>query len=369
MDAARPIATAARVGAKRIATARPYTPIYRCLHTSDPKPANALPVTATGPPPGPPRAAAGTAEERVARKKKQIEMIERGKELRANPAKPASALKKRFWGEVSVKESPDGLQVHLDTRPVRTAAKNILTLPPNKFQLASAIALEWDMLTSAQQALKQHYIPMTSLTSRAIDIQAADAKGDTSIRENIINMMMRYLTTDTLLCWAPERSAHEATGLERRDNNGETLRELQARVAQPIISFLTTKLWPGVEIVPVLESDSILPAQQPQMTKDVVKGWISGLPAFELAGLERGVLASKSLLIAARLLVEWSQEFGHVRSDQADGKKFGIEEAAEACSLEVRWQTGMWGEVEDSHDVEREDMRRQLGSVVILVHG
>lgn len=140
------------------------------------------------------------------------------------------------------------------------------------------------------------------------------------------------------------------------------------RTAQPIIQFLTERVWPGVEIVPVLDADSIVPKSQPQMTKDVIQGWISGLPAFELAGLERGVLAGKGLLGAVRLLVEWSTELAHLRDDEAE-KKFGVEEAARAASLEVDWQIGMWGAVEDTHDVEREDIRRQLGSVVLLVSG
>jgi len=29
----------------------------------------------------------------------------------------------------------------------------------------------------------------------------------------------------------------------------------------------------------------------------------------------------------------------------------------------------MWGEVEDTHDVEKEDVKRQYGSVVLLVSG
>jgi chaperone required for assembly of F1-ATPase len=55
--------------------------------------------------------------------------------------------------------------------------------------------------------------------------------------------------------------------------------------------------------------------------------------------------------------------------DDTAGAKFGVEEAARAASLEVDWQTGMWGEVEDTHDVDKEDVRRQFGSVVLLVSG
>jgi ATP synthase F1 complex assembly factor 2 len=104
------------------------------------------------------------------------------------------------------------------------------------------------------------------------------------------------------------------------------------------------------------------------MTKEVIRGWVSGLPAYELAGLERAVLASKSVLVASRLIHEWAEGLAGARQPGAK-KTFGIEEAAEAASLEVRWQIKAWGEVEDTHDVEREDMKRQLGSVILLVGG
>jgi ATP synthase F1 complex assembly factor 2 len=198
-------------------------------------------------------------------------------------------------------------------------------------------------------------------------------------------MTMRYLDTDTLLCWAPAASSsHIGSHLrfvedDTASRSAESLRDVQVRTAKPIIEFLTTHIWPGAKLIPITDESSILPRSQPEMTREVIRRWISGLPAFELAALERGVLAGKSLLVAARLLVEWSTEFRHMRTQQrqrsTDSEKveppprFGIEEAAEAVDLEVRWQTGMWGEVEDTHDVNKEDLRRQLGSVVLLVSG
>lgn len=254
----------------------------------------------------------------------------------------------------------------LDSRPVRTSNKQILTLPHNKRALATAIALEWDLLVSAQQALKHHYIPLTSLTSRAVDIQAADSKGNIDIRESIMKMMMRYLGTDTLLCWAPEKNIHDA-GLDKLESRPRSLRETQVAVAEPIIAFLKTHIFPGVDFQPQ-DQDSIMPTPQPKMTQEVIKGWIMGLPAFELAALERGVLASKSLLVAIRLVVEWSKEFRDLQSNKSSGNRFGIAQAAEACSVEVTYQTNMWGEVEDTHDVNKEDLARQLGSVILLVN-
>jgi len=263
---------------------------------------------------------------------------------------------------VSIKDTDEGLQVYLDTRPVRTAARQVLTLPHGKRALAASIAIEWDQLVSAQQALKHHYIPMTSLTSRAIDLETADRNGDGSIRESIVTMLMRYLGTDTLLCWAPEKNMHEPDYEGRKP-----LRQKQSEIAEPIIAFLKTHIFPGVDIHPILGEESIVPTPQPEMTRQVIRGWVTGLPAYELAALERGVLATKSLLVGARLLVEWSQEFAHLRRDRPAQDRFGIDEATEAATLEVLHQIGQWGEVEDTHDVDREDMRRQLGSVILLV--
>lgn len=265
----------------------------------------------------------------------------------------------------------EGLQIMLDTRPVRTASKQILTLPPSKRALAAAIALEWDLLVSAQQALKHHYIPLTSLASRAFDIALEDSQGRTVIRDTLSTFLMRYLRTDTLLCWAPEVNIHD-TGLDRvgeGNSDAPSLRQRQKDVAEPIIAHLIAHIFPGCEIHPVLDENSIMPTAQPQMTQDVIRGWISSLPAFELAALERGVLATKSLLVAVRLLVEWSEEFRHLqKGETTERKRFGIAEAAEASSVEVTWQTNMWGEVEDTHDVEKEDLARQLGSVILLVN-
>jgi ATP synthase mitochondrial F1 complex assembly factor 2 len=222
--------------------------------------------------------------------------------------------------------------------------------------------------------LKQHLIPLTGIASRAHDISLQDRQElPGTARADIVKMLMRYLDTDTLLCWAPTRSAHDAVLAEEGEaRRGESLREKQIKAAQPIIAWLATHVWPGVEIRPVLEENSILPTSQSEETKAVIRGWLSGLGAWELAGLERAVLAGKSLCVGVRLVVEWAEGFRDV-GGRPDGrgveKRFGIEEAARACSMEVAWQTDMWGEVEDTHDVEKEDLRRQLGSVILLVSG
>lgn len=183
---------------------------------------------------------------------------------------------------------------------------------------------------------------------------------------------MRYLDTDSLLCWDPTASADPPGYEDHVSRRGKSLREIQYETAQPIIQFLIERVWPGINIVPALEEQSIIPRSQPHGTREVIQGWIMQLGAWELAGLERAVLAGKSLLAAVRLVVEWSRELKEYRQMHKleEGRNvFGIEEAARAARLEVEWQTGMWGEVEDTHDVDREDVRRQFGSVVLLVSG
>lgn len=271
---------------------------------------------------------------------------------------------------MTVKEVENGYQIMLDARPVRTPTKQILVIPKSKPHLAHAIAIEWDLLVSAHQALKTHNIPMTSIVSRAQDIAEAERQGETKMRQEILRTMMRYLETDTLLCWAPSpiEATLEMDRTRPSEGQGQSLRDIQKEIAEEIVAYLNTTVWPGVEIKPVLEENSIMPVKQSKVTESIIQGWIAGLPAFELAGLERAVLASKSLLVGTRLLVEWSEEFRHLQK-QGKEKRFGIEEAAHASTVEVRWQTAMWGEVEDTHDVDNEDIRRQLGSAVLVVSG
>lgn len=44
-----------------------------------------------------------------------------------------------------------------------------------------------------------------------------------------------------------------------------------------------------------------------------------------------------------------------------------VEEASLASHVEVDSQIDVWGEVEDTHDVDYQDVRRQLGSVRCLL--
>ncbi|POR39688.1 Protein atp12, mitochondrial [Tolypocladium paradoxum] len=339
----------------------------RPIHSTIAKAANVAPVVGTGPPPPPPAPTERTVNERVERRKRQAELLKTVKVIRNAKDGKSTTLKRRFWKDVSIQEVNGALQVHLDSRPLRhPQTKEIIRLPLSKRNLAAALALEWDVLTSAQQATRQHLIPLTGLICRALDIAADDASntsGTGKIRKEIATSLMRYMDTDALLCWAPP-----AGQFDLRSDSGESLRDAQKQVAEETVSFLTTHVWPGIKIEPVLDGHEIFPRKQAEGVREVIQGWVEGLSAWEIAGLERAVLAGKSLVAAARFITEWSE--GPVGKHELTAEdKFTVEKAAKAVSLEVDWQATQWGEVEDTHDVNKEDVRRQLGSVVLLVSG
>ncbi len=87
----------------------PCTPAHvQCLHTTVSRLATPLPITATGPPPAAPQPAASQYGERVDRRRRQAELLKRGQDMRASHMKPGTAIKKRFWKDVSVQRD-DGM--------------------------------------------------------------------------------------------------------------------------------------------------------------------------------------------------------------------------------------------------------------------
>jgi hypothetical protein len=102
MEAIRPSLGALR----RSATRRAPRPLCQCLHTSPWRCAQPLPQPSVpGPPPEPPTPAASDPLDRVARKRKQAELLKQAREVRSSPSRPKTLLQKRFWQHVYVQET------------------------------------------------------------------------------------------------------------------------------------------------------------------------------------------------------------------------------------------------------------------------
>ncbi|KAK6354895.1 ATP synthase complex assembly protein atp12 [Orbilia brochopaga] len=337
----------------------PQSTSRRSLHTTPAYSATPLPLggTAAGPPPDPPQP--------------QTDYVTRQRLRQAAFPKPRT---ERFWQDVHLKLVDDRYQILLDARPLKTPAKHTLSVPQTKPLLAYALQLEWVLMRTSKEALKPHFIPLTSLASRAIDLEEAEKTGKTDkveveaaegdekpkgTREQIVDFVMGYLDTDTVLMISPTRGGHLAAPGEKQ------LRDLQLEAANDMINWAKTTIPvpEGEAGLDFLLSDGdygLLPNSQSDRTKDVLRRIISDFSAWELVGLERAVILSKSLLVGLRLVME-NKKYHSIRWD--------VEEAAKACNLETDFQVEQWGLVEDTHDVNHVDLRRGLGSVVLLVSG
>lgn len=89
--------------ATKVLRSSPFS--QRCLHTSPPNPATVASITASGPPPKAPVPSAEHVDSRVARRRKQAELLKRGQDLRAlaDGKGGGTAKTKRFWKDVHVK--------------------------------------------------------------------------------------------------------------------------------------------------------------------------------------------------------------------------------------------------------------------------
>ncbi|KAK6351182.1 ATP synthase complex assembly protein atp12 [Orbilia javanica] len=333
--------------------------VPRQLHTTSSNYATPLPLggTVDGPPPDPPVP--------------QSDYVTRNRLRQAAILKPRT---ERFWEDVHLKVVDGRYKILLDTRSIKTSAKNDVSVPVNKPLLAYALQVEWATMRNSKEALKSHFIPLTSLASRAIDLETAEmdataaeefeatVEGEEGIdarstREQITDFVMGYLDTDTVLMISPTRGGHLAAAGEKQ------LRDRQLEVAHDIVEWAQESIPvpSGEEKLDFVLSDGdhgILPSSQSGRTKEILRDVISKFSAWDLVGLECAVILSKSLLVALRLVME---------NKKTADIKWDVEDAAKACNLETDFQVEQWGLVEDTHDVGHADLRRGLGAVVLLV--
>ncbi|POY74317.1 hypothetical protein BMF94_2511 [Rhodotorula taiwanensis] len=231
---------------------------------------------------------------------------------------------RRFWKTVGLEVKPQGdYAVLLDKRTLKTPGGAPLTVPKGRLPVALCIADEWENQTAV---LKPHTLPMTSITSRALDgLQNPD------MRKDVVAYLLRYLDTDTV-CF------HESFP--------DRLVALQDAHWKPLIDWVEKTYSVKIELY-----DSILNTRQPDATVLKLGSVVSDFDHFKLAAFERAVLASKSYLIALSLVEGY----------------FSVDEAAKAAHVEVQSQIDRWGEVEDTHDVDHQDVRVRLGAAALLV--
>jgi len=202
---------------------------------------------------------------------------------------------KRFWKAADVVETDGCWGVELDGKPLRTPARDPLTVPTKA--LADAVAGEWN---GVEEKIDPRGLPLTGLANAAIDRVAPD-------KQTFVDVLARYAEAD-LACYRAEGPA----GLVER----------QAEYWDPLLGWGQRRF-----DVDFKTTNGIVHVAQPQATVDRLAHAISMLDPFRLAGLSPLVTIGGSLLAALGVL---------------EGA-FTPEQAWEAVSVDDRWQLEQWG--------------------------
>ena len=202
---------------------------------------------------------------------------------------------KRFWKAADVVETDGCWGVELDGKPLRTPARDPLTVPTK--DLADAVAGEWN---GVEEKIDPRGLPLTGLANAAIDRVAPD-------KQTFADVLARYAEAD-LACYRAEGPA----GLVER----------QAKHWDPLLGWGQRRF-----DVDFKTTNGIVHVAQPQATVDRLAHAISMLDPFRLAGLSPLVTIGGSLLAALGVL---------------EGA-FTPEQAWEAVSVDDRWQLEQWG--------------------------
>ncbi|CEP64422.1 ATP synthase complex assembly protein ATP12 LALA0_S11e03752g [Lachancea lanzarotensis] len=271
-----------------------------------------------------------------------------------------SKTMQKFWNVVSIEENGNDVTLKLDNKPVRTPLGNNMTIPRDRRLLGLALQHEWSNLASL--SIKPHSLPVTSLVSRCIDLEYAskpdaDAELVAKIgadREEISRTLLRYLDTDTLLCFSPKSEFEGA------------LRTAQDKLYLPLIKAAETFLSSVANepiAIQILDADmhGLRGNAQSEKTREAALKYLRSLSMWDLAVFEKTVLTAKSFICGLLLL----RNKAHSPSPELF---FTMEELAHCATLETVYQIERWGEVEDTHDVDYRDIRRNINAAALVAY-
>jgi len=202
---------------------------------------------------------------------------------------------KRVWKQADAVERDCGWGVELDGKPLRTPARDLLTVPTKA--LAEAIASEWN---EVGDKIDPGTLPLTGLANAAVDRVAPD-------KEAFAKGIARYAEAD-LACY---RAEGPSALVDRQTESWDALIGWGRRRFD--VDFRTTR--------------GIVHVDQPAATVDRLSHAVAALDPFRLAGLSPLVTISGSLLAALGVLE------GTLMPDQA----------WDAVTVDDRWQLEQWG--------------------------
>lgn len=207
---------------------------------------------------------------------------------------------RRFWTAAQVGTRPDGWEVRLDGRPIRTPAKAPLVLPNRA--VAEAVAAEWD---AQADEIDPRSMPVTRAANAAIDKVAPQ-------RTEVVGILAAYGESD-LLCYRAEGPA----ALVRR----------QAEAWDPLLAWAA-----GALGAPLAVTEGVMSIPQPAPSLARLRAELEGLGPFELTAVHELIALSGSLVIALAAL----------RRHRPAAELWDLSRLDEA------WQAELWGRDADA---------------------
>jgi chaperone required for assembly of F1-ATPase len=200
-------------------------------------------------------------------------------------------LRKRFYANAGVVESPGGFAITLDDKPVRTPSGRALVAPTRV--IADAIAAEWE---AQQESIYPLTMPMSRLANSVVDAVVDRLE---AVTEDVV----KYLGSDLLFY----RAGHP-----------EALVAREAALWDPVLFWAADALGAhfilAEGIVHVRQPDSAIAAARAALPADPwsiaalhVVTTLTGSALLALA-LLRGVLDSDQVWAAAHVDDDWNME-------------------------------------------------------------
>lgn len=207
---------------------------------------------------------------------------------------------RRIYKEVSLLAAPEGYQVALDGKPLRTPGGRSLILP--KARLAQAVSEEW---AAQGETILPASMPLTQLASTVVDRVG-------TARPAIVGQLVAYGGSD-LLCY--------------RADGPQDLVERQRLAWDPILLWVEASFGASLVI-----TTGVVPINQSGEALARLQTAIEGYDDFVLGGLQNAVPALGSLILGLALVED----------------RLSAEEAFALSQLDETYQSELWGVDEEA---------------------
>lgn len=230
------------------------------------------------------------------------------------------ALPKRFYRKTGVLYSDGFFEVCLDQRKLKTPRGNPFKVESEP--LALAVAAEWD---SQKQTIRRNNMHLTALCSTVIDNPNNITKYD------LVQSIVSFLDTDTVLFQSEEEELHR----------------LQQKEWGHIIDWFCKRF--DVDIKP---TQSLGLADISRDVISTIERYLLSYNVASVHGIMFAVEALKSVILTVACIE----------------RQISVEKAVLLARLEEEYQSGFWGRVEWSHDINQLDLQSRVAAAVLFVY-